>query len=80
MKRREFSAAGMSVVPSLQKVAAATGLQMEGFVADGTNAGIEAAFSKLMEIRIDAVIASPGPRFYALRTQVAAVAARHSIL
>ncbi len=71
--------AGMSIIPQVQATASANGLQIEPLLAAGTDRAIEETFASLAPKRIDALMVSPSPMFYALRAQIAAQAVRHAV-
>ncbi len=71
--------AGMSVIPDVRATASDNGLEVEPLLAAGTERAIEGAFSSLAPKRIDALIVSPSPSFYALRTQIAGLVARLAV-
>jgi putative ABC transport system substrate-binding protein len=75
----ESTTTGGSVITSLQAEASAMGLQIEGLVSAGSDTAIGEAFASLAQKRIDALLLSPGPLFYALRVQLAALATRYTI-
>jgi ABC-type uncharacterized transport system substrate-binding protein len=66
-------------VAELQAAAAATGLQVEVVYAAATVGDLETAFSSLAQRRIDALMVNPSPQFSSIRTQLAALAARHAV-
>ena len=70
---------GMSVITDLQRAASAIGLQIEAIVTEGTDRAIDAAFASLGQKKVEALMVSPSPLFYALRVQLAALATRHAV-
>src|SRR5262245_1262044 len=75
----ERDSAGGSIVTGLEAGASAIGVQIEPLVANGSNSGIDEAFTTLVQKKVDALMVSPGPLFYARRAQIAALATRHAI-
>jgi ABC-type uncharacterized transport system substrate-binding protein len=75
----EPNSSGRFVITDLQKVASAIGLQIEPVVAAGTDRALDAAFASLAQKKVDALMASPSPLFYALRVQLAALATRNAV-
>jgi putative tryptophan/tyrosine transport system substrate-binding protein len=74
----EPNSSGRFVITDLQKVAS-IGLQIEPVVAAGTDRDLDAAFASLAQKKVDALMASPSPLFYALRVQLAALATRNAV-
>jgi hypothetical protein len=62
----------MSVISDLQTVGSVIGLQVEAVVAAGTDRAIENAFAGLAQRKVEALMVSPSPLFYALRVKLAA--------
>jgi putative tryptophan/tyrosine transport system substrate-binding protein len=75
----EPNSSGMLVITDLRRAASTAGLEIEPVVADGTGDGIEAAFASLAQKKVDALMASPSPLFYARRHQLVTLAARHAV-
>ena len=75
----EPNSSGMSVITDLQRAASAIGLQIEAIVTEGTDRAIDAAFASLGQKKVDALMVSPSPLFYALRVQLQALATRHAV-
>ena len=75
----EPNSSGMLVITDLRRAASRAGVEIEPVVADGTDDGIAAAFASLAQKKVDALMASPSPFFYAHRHQLVALAARHSV-
>ena len=70
---------GVSVISDLEPTASAIGLQIEAIVTASTGSAIDAAFASLAERRIQALLVSPNPLYYALRAQLADLAVRHAV-
>jgi putative tryptophan/tyrosine transport system substrate-binding protein len=70
---------GMSIISDLQATASANGLQIEPLVAAATDRAIEEAIAGIRPKRIDALMVSPSPTYYALRAQIAALAVRYVV-
>jgi putative ABC transport system substrate-binding protein len=68
-----------ALITELQTAASAIGLQIEGLAVAGTSSAIDAAFESIAQKRVDALLISPSPLYYALRAQLAALAARHGV-
>jgi putative tryptophan/tyrosine transport system substrate-binding protein len=66
-----------AVASGLQAAASAIGLKVEPLVAGDDD--LDAAFAKLEERKIDAVMVSPSPVYYGRRERLAALATRHRI-
>jgi putative ABC transport system substrate-binding protein len=67
-----------SFVAELQTAASTAGRQID-VVNASSNSEIDTAFAKLLEMRVDAVLASPDTLFLARRVQLLILAARHAI-
>jgi putative ABC transport system substrate-binding protein len=65
------------VASGLQATATAIGLEVEPLIAGGD--ALDATFASLAERKIEAVMVSPSPVFYARRERFAALAIRHRI-
>jgi putative tryptophan/tyrosine transport system substrate-binding protein len=68
-----------TVIANLQVAASAMGLQIEVFRASRTIGDIDIAIGNIVQKRVDAILVFANPLFYNLRTQVAALMARHAI-
>jgi putative tryptophan/tyrosine transport system substrate-binding protein len=68
-----------SGITGLRAAASSIGLQVEEIVVAGTPRDIDMAFATLVQKRVDALLVNPNPLFFGLRTQFAALAARHAI-
>jgi putative ABC transport system substrate-binding protein len=75
----EPNSSGLSVITNLQRAASASGLQIEPVVTEGTDQAIDATFASLAQKKLDALIASPSPLFYARRAQLTTLATRHVV-
>jgi putative tryptophan/tyrosine transport system substrate-binding protein len=68
-----------SDIADAQAAGKANGLQIEPLVAESTERAVEDAFANAKAKHIDAIMFAPNPIYYALRTQIAAIAIRHGI-
>jgi putative ABC transport system substrate-binding protein len=66
------------LIADLRPVAAAVGLEIEGFYA-ATNAEIDTAFASLVQKRIDALLVTPRFLFISRRAQILGLSARHAV-
>ncbi len=75
----DSDSSGVSVIADLEPTASVIGLQIEAIVTASTGSAVDAAFASSAVRRIQALLVSPSPLYYALRARLADLAVRHAV-
>jgi ABC-type uncharacterized transport system substrate-binding protein len=75
----EPNSSGTFVIADLRRAASHIGLQVEAVMSTGSDSAIDQAFAGLAQTKVDALMVSPSPVFYALRAKLTDAAVRHAV-